>query len=181
MKKVCVFFADGMEECEALITVDILRRANIIVDTVSINSNTKITSSHNVSILADKTINEENFDDIDMIVLPGGMPGTTNLRNNAKVCELAIQFSKAKKVAAICAAPSILGELGLLNGKRATVFPGFEKYLTGSTNTSEKVTVDGNIITAKGMGTAIDFSLEIIKMLINEEKANSIASAIQYY
>lgn len=180
MSLVYAFLADGSEEVEALAVIDILRRAKIDVVTVSINGTNVITSSHNITIKTDKIIEDIKFDEADLLFLPGGMPGTTNLAGNELLCKQLTEFNKqGKKLAAICAAPSILGELGILDEKNATCFPGFETKLLGANYTGEKVVTDGNTTTAKGLGAAIELGLELVKILINEEKATEIAKAIQ--
>lgn len=177
---VYVFLADGFETCEALACVDILRRAKIETQTVGVG-NKKIISSQKIEVTADKTEDEISFlDDIEGIVLPGGMPGTLNLENS-KVVNSFIDFANEKKllIAAICAAPSVLGKKGLLKEKKATCFPGFEEYLSGAEYTGSFVERDENIITGKGMGVANDFALEIVAYLRDRELAESINKSIQ--
>ena len=180
MKKAIVFFADGMEECEALIAVDILRRAKIDVTTVSINGGLSVTSSHNIELKADAVSDTFRADEADIVILPGGIPGTPNLAASSFVCDTVRDFYKTKAVAAICAAPSVLGKLGILEGRRFTVYPGFENNLEGAEYTAEAVTVDGNIITGNGLGAAIPFALEIVSYLVSPDKAAEVASQIQY-
>lgn len=181
MSKVYVFLADGTEEVEALTVVDLLRRAGITVVTVSVMENKKIMSSHKIGIEADELYGESDYMDGDMIVLPGGMPGTTHLKNNKELRTVLFAYRDASKyLAAICAAPSIFGWNGMLEGKRATCYPGFEEELTGATVTEEAVVTDGRFITSRGLGTAIDFSLELITLLVNKATAEKIAAAVQY-
>lgn len=174
------FLADGFEEVEALAPVDMLRRAGVDVKTVGVNS-LKITGSHSITVQCDLTIDRISLgNDIDAIILPGGMPGTLNLESSA-VVQAVIEHcvSAGKFVCAICAAPSILGHKGLLNGKNAIAFPGFEKDLTGAIISDKHVVRDGVFITAKGAGVAIDFGLEIVAALCGEDEASKIKASIQ--
>lgn len=177
---VAVFFAEGFEECEGLLVVDILRRSGIGVETISVNESKSVTSSHNVTVMADTTVAEADYSKYDMIVLPGGIPGTPNLAANSTVVEQCREFADKKAIAAVCAAPSVLGELGLLKGRKATVYPGFEDKLLGADATGAAVVRDGNVITGNGLGAAIPFALEIVKMFAGEEKAAETAGKIQY-
>lgn len=175
-----VFLANGFEETEAIAPVDILRRSELDVVTVGIGEDV-VVSSHGIAVIPD--ITEVEFvptDDIDMIVLPGGMPGTLNLEKSRTVQD-AIDFCIAndKYIAAICAAPSILGRKGLLDGKKATCFPGFEQFLVGAEYTGEGVVQDGKIITAKGAGVAIDFGLKLSEILTTEANAKKIRASLQ--
>jgi len=180
-KQVCVFLADGFEEIEGLTVVDLLRRAGIEVTTVSITESKTIHGAHGIDVLADKLFEEADFEVQDMFVLPGGMPGTLNLGAHAGVKEeLAKAFAAGKFIAAICAAPSVLGKYGFLIGKKATSYPGFEDKLVGSDRVSDAVVVDGNVITSRGMGTAIPFSLALIEQLLNAKTADKIGKAIIY-
>ena len=166
MSKVCVFFANGFEEIEALTVVDILRREKIDVDMVSITGEKKATGSHNITVEMDKLIEEVDFEQTDMIVLPGGMPGTVNLEACEPLMEQVDAFYKAEKyIAAICAAPSIFGHRGMLQGKKACSNPGFESHLEGADVKKEPAVVAGHIITSRGMGTAISFGLAILEQL----------------
>ena len=181
MKKLGIFMAEGCEEVAALTVVDIARRAGIEVAMISVSGKKEVTSSHNVTIQTDIPAEFMDFDMLDGIVLPGGLPGTLNLAANAYVQKTIADFTKAGKlVAAICAAPSVLGEAGLLEGKNAVCYPSFEEKLLGANVGCEPVAVDGNIITGRGLGTAIAFSLEIVKYLLDEEIADKIAKAIIY-
>ena len=180
-KKVCVFLADGFEEIEGLTVVDLMRRAGIEAVTVSIKETREITTSHGIEMKTDRVFSETDFSDADMLVLPGGMPGTLNLRNHEKLCGLLKEFAaKDKKIAAICAAPMILGELGLLKGKKATCYPGFEDKLTEAELCTDRVVRDGNITTSRGLGTAIPFALELISQLYGKEKAEEIKKSVIY-
>lgn len=181
MKKVCVFLADGFEEVEALTAVDLLRRARVYVDTVSIKDDYKVHGAHGIYVVTEDLFEEAEFEDTDMIVLPGGMPGTTNLMQHAGVRKIVKAFVDAgKPVGAICAAPTILADLGILEGKKATCYPACEDSMAGAVLTGAPVTVDGNVITSRGVGTAIDFALELIKVLCGEAVAKKISSDIVY-
>ncbi len=181
MSKVYVFLADGFEMIEGLTVVDIMRRAKIDVVTVSIKDRKKVKSSHNVFIAADKTFEEVDFEDADMLVLPGGMPGTTNLGAYEPLTELLKKFYKeGRKIAAICAAPSVFGKLGFLEGRKATSYPGFEEELLGAEIVEDAVVTDGNVTTSRGMGTAIDFALNLTAQLTDADTAEKIAKSIIY-
>jgi 4-methyl-5(b-hydroxyethyl)-thiazole monophosphate biosynthesis len=178
MKKVIVFIADGTEEIEALAPVDMLRRAGAEV-TFAGAGKKECTCSHGVKIAADKTAAECACEEYDMVVLPGGMPGTINLgadENVEKITKKA--FADGKIVAAICAAPSVLGSLGMLEGKRATCYPGFEEKLTGAVIAEKKPVRDGNIITAPGAGAAMDFALLLVASLYGEEASENLRKAV---
>ncbi len=180
MKKVAVFLAPGFEECEALMTVDLLRRAQLDTTMYSIHNTNEVIGSHNITVKADKKLNELN-ELFDCVILPGGMPGTKHLMESKAVNELVVEhFNQNRLVAAICAAPSVLGELQLLQGKKATCFPGFEDQLHGAEVLSQKAVTDGNIITAKGLGAAVEFAHAIISYLINQETADQVVKTIQY-
>lgn len=167
MKKAALFLAKGFEEIEALGTVDILRRAQIEIDTVSITDYNIVTGAHNIAVTADKTFNDTDFGHYDMLILPGGMPGAKNLNEHIDLKNLITEFnSKGKYIAAICAAPMILGGMGLLEGKRATCYPGFEAELIGAKITGDNVVVDDNIITGKGPGLVFDFGLRLVELLM---------------
>ena len=160
--KVAVLLAEGFETIEALTTVDILRRAGVTCDTFA-TKNLEVTTSHSVTIKADKVLNDEVYD-YDVVVLPGGMPGSVNLRDDEKVNELVKRFyDEGKIVAAICAGPITLGKLGIVNGKNATCYPGFDDQLVGCNYKEELVVVDGNVITGRGPAAAIPFAFEILK------------------
>lgn len=182
MNKIGVFLADGMEEIEGLTVVDILRRAGVEVTTISISGKKEVAGSHNITVLADMFFENMDFSELDGIVLPGGMPGTTNLRKHSGVNKVIKDYANAEKlVAAICAAPSVLGRAGLLKGKQATSYPGFEEQLIGASYCTDAVVRDGNIITSRGMGTAIPFALELTAYLQGCEKAGKIKESILYF
>jgi 4-methyl-5(b-hydroxyethyl)-thiazole monophosphate biosynthesis len=164
-----------------LTVVDILRRAGLTMDIISVTGEELLTSSHGVRLLADRLFEQADFDSYDGLVIPGGMPGTTNLGNHAGVCEqLTAAYRKGKLVAAICAAPTVFGKLGILQGKRAICYPGMEDGLTGAAVIVEPVVRDGNIISSRGMGTAIDFGLEILRYFEGDETAAQLAKKIVY-
>ncbi|MCH5320965.1 MAG: DJ-1/PfpI family protein [Eubacterium sp.] len=176
---VYLFLADGFEIIEALSPVDMLRRAKLDVKTVGVTGKT-VCSSCGVEVTADITIDEFEYSNVDAIILPGGMPGTLNLENNETV-QSAIDKSVVNNtlICAICAAPSILGHKGLLKGREATAFPGFENTLEGAVLSEEYVIKDGNYITARGAGVSVDFGLEIVKALTDKETAENIRKTIQ--
>lgn len=174
------FLADGFEETEAIAPVDMLRRAGVTVKTVGIGKSV-ITGSHGISVICDLTDSEVRLtDELDGVILPGGMPGTLNL-DASQAVHSAVDFavSHQKLVCAICAAPSILGRKGLLSGKKAIAFPGFEKELEGAIISKDPVVKDGVFITAKGAGVAVDFGLEIVAALVSRAKSDEIRSSIQ--
>ena len=176
---VYVFLADGFEIIEALAPVDMLRRAKIDVKTVGVSSEI-VTSSCGVGVKCDMTIDEFDFYDVEAVVLPGGMPGTLNLENSSAVQKVIDNANNTNAfICAICAAPSILGHKGLLNGKKAVCFPGFENSLEGCESCHEYVVTDGKFITAKGAGVCIDFGLEIVKQLRGGELSDEIRKSIQ--
>lgn len=181
MAKIAVFLAEGMEEIEALTVVDICRRAQIETETVSISESRMVTSSHGVGVQADKLISEIAFDEVDMIVLPGGMPGTRNLEACQFLMEQVDAFNeKGKGLAAICAAPSILGHRGVLRGRNACCYPEFEEELSDALVSKHPVEVSEHVITSRGMGTAIEFALAIVSAVKGKECADSIKNAIIY-
>lgn len=181
MNKIAIFMADGCEEIEGLTVVDLLRRANIIIDMLSLNDTLTVTGSHNISFKADYLLHSTDLTKYDDIVLPGGMPGTTHLAKNDAVREaLHSFFNSDRLVAAICAAPTVLGQEGLLNGKHAICYPGLEDRLTGALIQTESVVQDKNIITSRGMGTAIEFGLSIIAYFNGVEASEKIRNSIVY-
>lgn len=181
MAKVYLFLADGFEEIEGLTVVDLLRRAGIDITMVSITGDIKVTGSHQITTIADALFDEIDYSEADMLVLPGGMPGTKNLQEHEGLDRLLRDFaSRDKKLAAICAAPRVLGTKGLLENKNATCYPGNEDQLLGAYVLNDAVVTDGNITTSKGMGTSIDFSLSLINTLKGSEEASRIAQIIQY-
>ncbi len=181
MSRLAVFFAQGFEEIEALTVVDICRRGGLDVDMVSVNGEEEVTGSHGVSVKTDKLFENIDFGEYDMLVLPGGMPGTKNLEaHRGLMAQIDGFYKKGKYIAAICAAPSIFGHKGILKGKRACSYPSFESHLEGAQVTAGPVEVSGNVITSRGMGTAIDFGLAILGIFCGAEKAEELAKGIVY-
>lgn len=181
MAKVYVFLADGFEDVEALATVDILRRGGVDVKTVSIKDGTAVNTAHGVTVMADMTFGQADLADADMLVLPGGMPGATNLNGHEGVRDALLeQDRKGGKIAAICAAPMVLGNLGLLKGRRATCYPGFEKYLEGAQYTADLFTTDGNITTGEGPAATFPFAYELLATLTDEATAHEVAKGMMY-
>lgn len=182
MSKLAIFMATGTEEVEMLSVVDVCRRAKIDVDIISATGEKLVTSSHNVRIDCDLCIEDMKKDAYDAYVIPGGIPGTPNLKAHPIVREVMNDAFKAGKlVAAICAGPTVLGDLGILEGKNATSYPGFEDELgCASYITDKSVVVDGNVITSRGLGTALDFGLAIIAYLENQSLADEISKKIIY-
>ena len=178
MKKVLVFLADGSEEIEALTPVDMLRRAGAEVTFAGVTGK-ECKCSHGVTVVTDALASECAGDEYDMVVLPGGMPGTLNLGASEDVKKITAKaYAGGKFVAAICAAPSVLGEMGLLAGKRATCYPGFEEKLTGACVVREKAVRDGNIITSCGAGAAMEFSLLLVEALYGSETSENLRKAV---
>lgn len=182
MKKAYLFFATGFEEVEALTVVDILRRGGVDCKTVSVTGDYDVTSSHAVTVRADLLFEEQSLEDGDMLILPGGIPGTPNLKAHAGLDKLIRQYYEAGKyLAAVCAAPTVYGEKGLLQGRKATCFPGMESGLVGAEHREDKVVCDGQFITSRGMGTCIDFGLTLLAKLTDEANAQTIGKKIVYY
>ncbi|MFP3154877.1 DJ-1/PfpI family protein [Lachnospiraceae bacterium ZAX-1] len=181
MSKIAVFLAEGFEEIEGLTVVDILRRAKIEATTVSITGKREVTGSHGICVMADRLFEEVSFEQYDGLVLPGGMPGADNLAEHLGLNEQLKIFVKEKKlVAAICAAPLVLGRAGVLKGRKAVCYPGYEKELIGAKVAYDGVVVDGNLITSRGMGKAIRFSLTLVEYLMDTKTADSIKESIIY-
>ncbi len=178
---VYVFLANGFEEVEALTAVDLLRRAEIQVKTVSIMEDKMVYGAHGIGIEADILFREGLYDKCAMLILPGGMPGTANLCNHRGLKEELEAFYAAKKpIAAICAAPMVLGRAGLLQGHKATIYPGMEEELIGAEVCADRVVVSENLITSKGPGTAMEFALAIIEYLKGGQKKDEIAAELLY-
>ncbi len=174
MKKVIVPLAHGLEEIEAVAGIDILRRADIEVTTVSLNG-PEVKGAHDIVILADKSIDEVDADEFDGILLPGGMPGSTNLRDDERVINIIKALNKSNKlVSAICAAPIVLEKAGVLKDRKATSYPGFGEEMPSCKYLDDRVVVDNNIITGKGPGAALEFAFEIVRYLTGEEKVNEL-------
>ena len=180
-KKVALFIENGSEELEFIAPLDIMRRANLEVDLISANNEDFITSSHNVKIIADKKINEvTNLLDYDAIVIPGGMPGSTLLRDNKKIIEFyQTMYNSGKLVAAICAAPIVLSAAGITDDKEVTSYPGFDKEINYKNYNSDKaVVIDKNVITAQGPAVAILFGYEIVNYLLQDNTAEDVKQAM---
>ena len=180
MKTVIIFLADGFEECEGLLVADLLRRAKVNVILASVTGRREVLSSHQITVTADLLAEEANYAAADMLVLPGGMPGTLRLGESPLVRAQCLAFAEDRYVAAICAAPSILAELGLLDGKPAVCHPNFEDKMAGAAVTKQSVVTAGNLITGQGLGAAIPFALELVRTLTDDATAEQIASAICY-
>lgn len=174
-----IYFADGFEEVEAIATLDVIRRAGIDVLSVGVGSR-NITGTHGIKIVCDISSDEATYSGLDGVVLPGGMPGTNNLLNNNYVVD-AVKYANESGllVAAICAAPMILGRLGILKGKKAVCFPGFEDELAGASISDDFVVTDGNVITAKGMGSAVNFGISIVSFFKGKAFADKLKSTLQ--
>ena len=176
---VYVHLADGFEEIEALTIVDVLRRADIAVNTVSVTGAKTVRGAHDIMVAADLLFQEANYEKCEMIVLPGGMPGTANLAKHEGLAKQLNAFAQnGKWLAAICAAPSVLGSLSLLKGKRVTSYPGYQNKLIGAIYTEESVVRDGKLITSRGPGTAMEFSLKLVELLKNEQVASALRKAM---
>ena len=182
MKKAYVFIADGFEEIEGLSVVDVLRRGKIEVSMVSVTGSKKIIGSHKIKLKCDELFEDADFSDGDMFVLPGGLAGTNALMIHEGLEQLLVKAaSDGKYVAAICAAPSVLGTHGILKGKKAICYPGFEDKLTGAEVIyGAKVVEDGNVITSRGMGTALDFSLKLLEILGGTQESMRVGKGIQF-
>ncbi|XFO68736.1 Protein/nucleic acid deglycase 3 [Sporomusa silvacetica DSM 10669] len=174
--KVLLHLADGFEEIEAISVVDILRRAGITIQMVSIMGKREVTGAHNITVIADVLYESVEYSDVDMIILPGGSQGTQIMDKHAGLNEQLVRaVEQGKWVAAICAAPAILGKLGLLKGKSATCYPGLEQHLQDAdTSMPDSTIIDGNIITSRGPGTSPHFALTIVEVLKGLELANTI-------
>lgn len=177
MKTIYLFLITGFEEIEALATVDILRRAELDVKTVSLTDNKVVVGSHGVAVTADIMFAEAKYANAEMLVLPGGTPAYNEHEGVKK--EILAFANKGEKVAAICASPMVLGGLGLLEGKKATCYPGFEQYLTKAVlNTDKGVVVDGNITTGRGPGLTIDFALSLVEQIAGKAKSDEVAKGL---
>ena len=171
--------ADGCEEIEGLTVVDVVRRAKMEIVMLSITGKKEVTSSHGVTFLADALAEETGYEDLDGIVLPGGMPGAATLGECDDLRKLIVRFAEENKpIAAICAAPMVLGKLGLLKGRKATCYPGFENFLEGAEYTAAMVEKDGNIITGKGPGAAMEFALAVVELLQGKDKVAELRKAM---
>lgn len=177
-----VFLADGFEEIEALAPVDVMRRAGLSVVMVSVTENLVVQGAHGISVMADVTFDELNYIDASLLFLPGGLPGATNLEAHEGLGKLLVSKSAEEEVviSAICAAPLVLGGLGLLKGRQATCYPGFEDTMTGAIYTTDKVTRDGNIFTACGPGAAWEIGFAFVEHFCGVEKADELRKGMQF-
>lgn len=174
-----VFFADGFEETEAFTSVDVMRRAGLNVEMVTVTPDEIVTGAHDIPVLCDKNVVNCDFSDAELVLLPGGMPGAATLEKCDELRKLILHFAEEQKpIAAICAAPMVLGKLGVLRGKKATCYPGFEQYLEEADCTGAPVERDGNIITGKGPGAAMEFALAIVELLKGKEKVEELKEAM---
>lgn len=180
--KVLLFLADGFEEVEALTVVDYLRRMDIIVETVSITEEERVKGAHDIIVVADTNISKiSDISSYDGLVIPGGLPGATNLRDNQRVIEIVKEVNKKDKLtAAICAGPIVLERAGIIKDKKVTSYPGFEDQLEGANYIEENVVRDGSIITARGPALAVDFAIEIVDYLLGENKVVELKKDILY-
>jgi 4-methyl-5(b-hydroxyethyl)-thiazole monophosphate biosynthesis len=181
MNRIAIFFAKGYEEIEALTVVDICRRLGLTIDMVSVTEELRAEGSHGIVVEMDKTFSQVEFADYDMLLLPGGGEGTKNLEaHQPLMAQIDAFYEEGRYVGAICAAPSILGHRGILKGRRACCYPGFESHLEGATVTEGPVEIDGNVVTSRGMGTAVDFGLAVAGLFCGREKAAALAKSIVY-
>ena len=179
MKNLYIQLAEGFEETEAVTIIDVLRRAELNVISVSITGNRMVKGSHNIEIKADILFEEVDFTTGEMIILPGGMPGSKNLNEHEGLKKQIVEYQKnGKYLAAICAAPIVLGNIGVLKGKRAVCYPGYEAHLTGARINTVPYVVDKNVITGRGVGAALVFSLEIVRILVGEERTLQLRKAM---
>lgn len=175
MAQVCVLLADGCEEIEAVTIVDVLRRARVDVRTLALGSRLEVKGAHGIKFLADSTLEEAKNQDWEMVILPGGQPGADTLRDDPRVASLLEkQLGQKRYIAAICAAPIALGKYGMLKERRATCYPGYEDQLQGAVHVSERVVIDGPIITSRGPGTAMEFAFELVTILKGRADADSL-------
>ena len=176
MNKIAVHLAEGFEEIEAISIIDVLRRAAFEVNIVSVSGNFVVTGAHNIKVMADSLFESVDYNSVDMIVLPGGMPGSNNLNNHDGLKEQILNFHEnGKPLGAICAAPLVFGNLGILKDKKATCYPGFEDELLGAKPTGAGVEQAGTFVTGKGPGVAINFAIKIVEMLKGKELAKELA------
>lgn len=181
MAQALIFLAPGYEEVEMLTVVDLLRRSHISIDMVSITDSLEVTSSHNVTIKADKLFRDADFDEADMIILPGGIPGTPNLLAYQPLTDKIKEFASQKKwLSAVCAAPTIYDELKLFEGRKATCYPTFAEKLTDAVYVKQPVVVDDIFITSRGAGTTIEFATAIVERFAGKDTAKEVLEAIIY-
>lgn len=178
---VYIYLAEGFEEVEALTVVDVLRRGGCEIRTVSVMNEKAVKGAHGITVEADILFAEADHDSCDMLILPGGLPGAQHLQDHAGLEAQIRAFAKdGKKIAAICAAPMVLGKHGVIKGRKATIYPGMENRLTGAQATGDSVTVDGNIITGQGPAKAMEFALTVLEALVGPEAAGEVASGLLY-
>ncbi|HNZ27102.1 MAG TPA: DJ-1/PfpI family protein [Spirochaetota bacterium] len=176
-----LFLAEGFEELEAVTLINLLRRAEFQVDTVSISDKREVAGSKGITIVADRVFAKENFSDTDFILLPGGMPGVKNLSEKKELLSLIKDFNDKKKhIGAICAAPYVLECAGILKGRKATSYPGWKEKMPSASYSEDAVVVDGNIITSRGVGTAIDMALKIVDIVKGAESKEKLKKEIVY-
>lgn len=182
MSRVCIFLANGFEEVEALTPADLLRRAGVAVTLVSMEETLTVTGRSNISVLCDALWADADPENADILVLPGGQPGTRNLEAHEGLAVLLEKFyADGRKIAAICAAPTVFGHRGYLRGRQATCYPGLEGELAGAVLVpGAKVLTDGHVTTSRGVGTAIPFGLRLIELLCGKEKADQVATGIVF-
>lgn len=181
MKKAYVFLAEGFEEIEAVTPVDLLRRKGMDAKLVSVTGNRQVTGAHGICYTADLLFKEVDFGALDGIILPGGMPGTKNLQAHQGLRQAILEFDqRGKWICAICAAPMILGEMGLLKGRKATIYPGMEEHLLGAEVSSQEVCQDGHIITSQAPGTAMAFALALTQAFLGKEAEKALAEDVVY-
>lgn len=181
MAKVYEFIAAGTEEVEALIPVDIFRRAGIETIIVSTTGSLTIETSHGVRLVADALIEDIDTSDADLLMIPGGLPGAENLCNHPLVRQAIMsQYEAGRLVAAICAGPMIFGSLGIARGKRCTCYPGFEQYLSGATYTAELVTVDGNVVTGEGPAATFPYAYTLCELLAGKATADALREGMMF-
>ena len=181
MKKVYEFIANGSEEVEAMIPVDVLRRAGVDIKIISATGELEVTTSHGVRIIADGLVEDTDTSDADLLMIPGGIPGAPTLCEHPLVREkIKAQYDAGKLVSAICAGPMIFGSLGIANGKRCTCYPGFEENLTGAEYTAELVTVDGNVITGEGPAATFPYAYKLCEMLCGAETAKALMDGMMF-
>ena len=181
MSRIAIFFAKGYEEIEALAVVDVCRRLGLTIDMVSVTEDQAVEGSHGIVVNMDKTFSQVDFGSYDMLLLPGGGEGTKNLEaHEALMAQIDAFYAAGKYIGAICAAPSIFGHKGILKGRKACSYPSFESHLEGAMVTAGPVEIDGNVVTSRGMGTAIDFGLAVAGLFVDQEKVNELAKGIVY-
>lgn len=182
MKKAYIFLAEGFEEMEAVTPLDLLRRVGVEAKFVSVTGQNVVAGAHGISYAADALFEETDFSAADALILPGGMPGTLHLQKHQGLASLlADAYGRGTLICAICAAPMVLGGLGLLKGKAATIYPGMEEHLIGAVPSAEQVCTDGSIVTSRGPATALPFGLKIVELLAGKEQAEALAKDVVYH